>query len=418
MEFGLPFVLAAYLVIIILTHGLDYLNLKHLKQYGSNVPPEFAGQIDPNILTRTRDYVIEKTRFGFISSLFGQAVLIIFLFGGLLNWYNSSIVAFKLHFILTGLIFFVGLSYAQTLLNIPFDLYQVFKIENKFGFNTTSMKLWLLDTCKSLLISTILLGLLIVIGLGLVKFFPRTWWLWVWGFFLIFSLFIMYLSPYVLEPLFNKFTPIAEAGLSHEIRDLMQKAGIEVSRIFKMDASKRSKHTNAYFTGIGKVKRIVLYDTLLEKMENSEILAVLAHEVGHWKKKHLLKRIVVSESLALLLSYAAFRMLETGFLAKLFQLQNDTFFAKLIILGFLLSLAYFPLQPLFNYFSRKHEREADRFSRELTGRADGMISALVKLSKDNLSNLHPHPLYAAFHYSHPPVVERIKQLKKADPPEL
>ncbi len=418
MEFGLPSILAAYLVIIILAHGLDYLNLKHLKQYGSNVPPEFAGQIDPNILTRTRDYVIEKTRFGFISSLFGQAILILFLFGGLLNWYNSYLVAFKLHFILSGLIFFIGLSYAQTLLNIPFDLYQVFKIENKFGFNNTSLKLWLQDTCKSLLISTLLLGLLIVIGLGLVKFFPSAWWLWVWGFFLIFSLFIMYISPYVLEPLFNKFTPIAEAGLSHEIRDLMQKAGIEVSRIFKMDASKRSKHTNAYFTGIGKVKRIVLYDTLLEKMENSEILAVLAHEIGHWKKKHLLKRIVVSESLALLLSYAAFRMLETGFLAKLFQLENDTFFAKLIILGFLLSLAYFPLQPLFNYFSRKHEREADRFSRELTGRAEGMIRALVKLSKDNLSNLHPHPLYAAFHYSHPPVVERIKQLKKADPPGI
>lgn len=418
MDLRWQYILAAYLFIIILAHGLDYLNLKHLKQYGSNVPLEFAGQIDPDILTRTRDYVIEKTRFGFISSLFGQAVLILFLFGGLLNWYNTRIAAFNLYFIPAGLLFFIGLSYAQTLLNIPFNLYQVFKIENKFGFNTTSLKLWLLDTCKSLLISTILLGLLIVIGLGLVKLFPHAWWLWVWGFFLIFSLFIMYISPYVLEPLFNKFTPIEEDGLSHEIRSLMQKAGIKVSRIFKMDASKRSKHTNAYFTGIGKVKRIVLYDTLLEKMEKSEILAVLAHEIGHWKKKHLLKRIVFSEILALLLSYAAFRILETGFLTKLFQLQNDTFFAKLIILGFLLSLAYFPLQPLFNYFSRKHEREADCFSCELTGAADGMISALVKLSKDNLSNLHPHPLYAAFHYSHPPVVERIKQLKKVDLPGL
>ncbi|MCK5218883.1 M48 family metallopeptidase [bacterium] len=416
MDPGLQLVLAAYLFIIILAHGLDYLNFKHLKRCGLIIPPEFSGQIDPNMLTRTRDYVIEKTRFGFISSLFGQAVLILFLFGGLLNWYNARIAAFNIHFIPAGLLFFVGLSYAQTLLSIPFDLYRVFKLENKFGFNNTSIKLWLTDTFKSLVVSTILLGLLIVIGLGLVKLFPGAWWLCVWGFFLIFSLFIMYISPYVLEPLFNKFTPLEESGLSQEIRDLMQKAGIKLSRIFKIDASKRSKHTNAYFTGIGKVKRIVLYDTLIEKMEKNEILAVLAHEVGHWKKKHLLKMIVFSEILALLLSYVAFRILETGFLIKLFQLQNDTFFAKLIILGFLLSLAYFPFQPVFNYFSRKHEHEADRFSRELTGTADGMISALVKLSKDNLSNLHPHPLYAAFHYSHPPVVERIKQLKKTDSP--
>jgi len=195
------------------------------------------------------------------------------------------------------------------------------------------------------------------------------------------------------------------------IRDIMKKAGIKVSRVFKVDASRRTKHTNAYFTGIGKVKRIVLYDTLIEKMDREEILSVLAHEAGHWKKKHVLKFIVLTETMALITFYISYHLLRSDLLTDLFHIEQGSFFAKIIILGFIGSIVSFPFGPLFNFLSRRHENEADKYSYDLTGNGESMISALVKLSKDNLSNLHPHPLYALFHYSHPPVLERIRSIR-------
>jgi STE24 endopeptidase len=222
---------------------------------------------------------------------------------------------------------------------------------------------------------------------------------------------MMYISPYVIEPLFNKFTPIEEPDLEDRIKDLMQKADIRVSRVFKMDASKRSKHTNAYFSGIGKVKRIILYDTLLAKMNYDEILAVLAHEAGHWKKKHILKMIIVAEIVSFVGIYVSFRILQTDFLADLFQIKEATFFAKVVLLGFIGGILSFPFTPLGSYVSRRFERQADRYAHDLTENREAMASALIKLSRDNLSNLHPHPIYAAFYYSHPPVVQRVRDIR-------
>ena len=381
-------------------------------RFGLSIPPEFEGKIDENLLKKTQEYEEEKTRFSFISSIFGNVITIIFIFGGLLNIYNSWIASLNWPFILTGILFLLILSYASTFLSIPFSLYSTFKIENKYGFNTTTPKLWLTDFLKSILVSTILMGIVALVGLWLIQSSPNYWWIWVWGFFLIFSLFMMYISPYVIEPLFNKFTPIEEEGIEDKIKKLMQKVNLKVSRVFKMDASKRSRHTNAYFTGIGRVKRIILYDTLLEKMNHDEILSVLAHEAGHWKKKHVLKMIIVLELISLIGIYISFRILQTDLLTALFQIKQGTFFAKVIILGFIGGIISFPFIPLSNYVSRRFEREADRFACELTGNSESMASALIKLSKDNLSNLHPHPFYAAFYYSHPPVVQRIKDIKK------
>ena len=257
------------------------------------------------------------------------------------------------------------------------------------------------------------MGILIGAALALIHFSPNFWWLLVWIFFLCFTIFMMYLSPYIIEPLFNKFTPLDDEALENDIKSLSEKAGISVNRVFKMDASKRTKHTNAYFTGIGKEKRIVLFDTLLEKMNKDEILAVLAHEAGHWKKKHLLKMLVVYEAIALIVMYLAFCLLKGSYLATIFHLNLDQpFFAETIILMFVFGIVVFPLTPLFCWFSRKNEREADAFAKQLTGTGAGLISALVKLSKDNLSNLHPHPFYSAFYYSHPPATERIRDLKR------
>ena len=412
MEKYLIVTLIIYLVVVFFSLWLDYLNLSHLKRFGATIPKEFKEEIDQTLLSKTRDYTVENMQFGFVTSLFNTLLVLLFLFGGILNTYNSWIASTNLSFIVSGLTFFLILIYADTILTLPFTLYSTFKIEKKFGFSNMTPRLWIADFLKSIVVSTILTALLISVGLYLVEKSPLLWWLWLWGFFLIFSIFIMYISPYVIEPLFNKFTPIDDETLEDGIHDMMGKVGIKVSRVFKMDASKRTRHTNAYFTGIGKVKRIVLYDTLIDKMNNNEILSVLAHEVGHWKKKHIIKRIVVTEAIALAALYLAFRLIESDFLLTLFNINEVTFFAKIVVLGFLGSIATFPFSPLFNYISRKHENEADRFAFDLTGNNQGLKSALVKLSKDNLSNLHPHPTYVLFHYSHPPVLQRIRNLEK------
>jgi STE24 endopeptidase len=220
----------------------------------------------------------------------------------------------------------------------------------------------------------------------------------------------MYLSPYVIEPLFNKFEPVKEEGLEGDIRTLMAKTGLKVSRVMQMDASRRSRHSNAYFTGIGKVKRIVLYDTLLKQMTHDEVLAVLAHEVGHWKKGHIWKRLVMTEVMALASFYLAYRLTAWGGLPGLLRLPNSSFAAQLVILAFIGAIAAFPFTPLSNWLSRRQEREADGFASALTGTPAALASSLIKLSSENLANLHPHPVYAQFYYSHPPVVERVRKL--------
>ncbi len=404
-------IIAAYLLITAFGYWLDFLNLSHLKKHGSIIPPEFEGYIDQALLSKTMDYTVEHTKFGFVSSVFNNIVFLLFILA-LLNIYNSWIISLNYSFILSGIVFFLLLTYGETIISMPFSLYSTFKIENKYGFNTMTFKLWVTDTIKSLVISTILTGVLIAAGLFIIKKSPDLWWLWVWCFFLAFGIFMMYISPYVIEPLFHKFTPVGDEKLEEGIRALMEKVGIKVSRVFKIDASKRTKHTNAYFTGIGKVKRIVLYDTLIEKMDYDEIMSVLAHEAGHWKKKHILKSIIVTETIALISIYVAYHVIQSDILINLFNIKESSFFAKLIILGFIGSIVSFPFGPVFHHFSRKHENEADKYSFDLTRNPDSMISALVKLSKDNLSNLHPHPLYALFHYSHPPVLERIRKIRK------
>ncbi|MEW6110209.1 MAG: M48 family metallopeptidase [Nitrospirota bacterium] len=403
--------LAGYLFVQGIEYWLKFINLSHMKKYGKTVPRGFEGYIDEELLKKTHSYTLEHSSLSFMESIFSNVVLLVFLFGGLLDVYNSWIASLDMPFFVQGAIFFLLLSYASTVVSIPFSLYSTFKIENKYGFNTMTVKLWITDLMKSILISTVLTGLLLVVGLWIIQASPDYWWLFVWGFFFIFSIFIMYISPYVIEPLFNKFTPLEGDELEDRIRDMMKKAGIKVSRIFKIDASKRSHHTNAYFTGIGKVKRIVLYDTLIKKMELDEILAVLAHEVGHWKKKHVLKRIILFEMMSLTGAYAAFETLKTDFFINIFGISEATIFAKLVILGFIFSIVSFPFTPFFSYLSRRHENEADRFAVGLTADPESLATSLIKLSKDNLSNLHPHPFYAKFYYSHPPVVERIKSIR-------
>ncbi len=400
-----------YGIVIVTGYWLKYLNIAYLKVHGTTVPPEFEGVVDPQALGKVADYTVENSRLAIVESIVGNIVLVLFIFGGLLGMYDRWIASLTGSFVQGGIIFALFLIGAETIIDIPFSLYRHFKIENRYGFNTMTFRLWLTDLAKTVVLSALLGTLVSAAALGIVQGSPAWWWLWVWAFLLVFGVFMMYISPYLIEPLFFKFEPVKAEGLEEKIKKLMGQAGLRVSRVFQVDASRRSRHSNAYFTGIGRVKRIVLFDTLIEQMTQEEILAVLAHEVGHWKKKHVFKRIVQTEVSAFVGLFIAFHLLGWKGLPGLLGLDQASFYAKLVIIGFLGSLATFPLTPLFSYLSRRDERAADRFASELTGNPDAMASALVKLSRENLSNLHPHPLYAGFYYSHPPVVERIREIR-------
>jgi STE24 endopeptidase len=272
-------------------------------------------------------------------------------------------------------------------------------------------RLWLSDLAKSTLLSLLLTGLLTAGALALVQASPQRWWLWVWALVALATLFLMYLSPALIEPLFFRFEPVRDEELKARIEALMAKAGLKVCAVQQVDASRRSRHSNAYFTGIGRVKRIVLFDTLLAQMTPEEILAILAHEAGHWKLRHVLWRLLVAELLSLAAFFLAFHLLRWDGLPALLGLEQASFFARAVILGFLGALVSFPLTPLGSWLSRRHEWQADRFACGLTGEPQALASALARLARENLANLHPHPLYAWFRYSHPPVVERVRRLQ-------
>ena len=405
--------LLCFLLTVAAGYWLSAMNIRHLRRYGNIVPAGFEGAIDPETLTRTTAYTLEKNQLELVESLFDTLLLLLFLFAGLLGLYDRWITSLSGSFICSAVLFFLLLTLAQTILGIPFGLYSTFRIENRYGFNTTTERLWIGDFAKSQAIGILLLTLLTAAAFWLIQWSPSHWWIWVWAFMAVFSLFMMFISPYLIEPLFNKFEPISAEGLEDEIRLLMEKVGLKVGRVMQMDASRRSKHSNAYFTGIGRVKRIVLFDTLIKQMSRAEIVAILAHEIGHWKLRHILKRIVILEILMLGGSWLAFEALKWPGLPGLLGLNEASYPAKFIILGFIASLLSFPITPLSAWLSRRNEYAADDFACGITGKPEALASALIKLSAENLSNLHPHPFYARFFYSHPPMLERVQKLMDA-----
>ena len=410
MEHRLLIILILYLALEAAEQFLHMLNLWHLSRHGAEVPPGFNAHVDAETLTKIRDYTVAHGRLDRIEAGFSTGITLFFLFGGLLNWLNSLIASQNWPQVFSGVIFFLILVYADTLIKIPFSLYNTFSLEKRFGFSNETMAIWMQDFLKSLLVNTLLLGFLLYGILWLITALPDMWWLAGWIFLLLFSIFLLYVSPYVIEPLFNKFSPIENTTLEGRIKELMSKIGLKINRVFSMDASKRSSHSNAYFTGIGHVKRIVLFDTLLANHDDDEIISILAHEAGHWKKKHVLKMLVFSQAFALIGFYAAYRLTAGDFLAELFMLDMPSKHAQLLLVAFVGSLVLFPLKPLMAYISRRHEIEADDFAMQLTHMPACMANGLIKLGKDNLANLHPHPWYAAMYYSHPPLAQRVKRI--------
>ncbi len=403
--------LILYLAFSAFRFFLDWLNLRYRQQNRKPLPAAFVGQIDEQRLRKSDAYALANDRLGFVEAGCGVLVTLLFLFGGLLPWYDQWIARPGVGFVSQGLLFFGVLALVQLVLGLPFSLYRNFVLEEKFGFNRMSFKLWCSDLLKSLLVGTLLFLLLASGALWLIALAPVSWWLWVWGFWALVSLFLLFLSPYLIEPLFFKFTPLQHAGLEDEVRNLLAKAGVRAGKVLQVDASKRSGHSNAYFTGIGKVKRVVLFDTLLEQLEDRELLAVLAHELGHWRHGHLRSRLIESLLIALLSCWLGFTLLRGGWLPGWFGSAELSFYAQVILLGWLAGQIGFLWTPLSSWWSRRHERQADRFAVNLTGSGRELASGLVKLARENLSSMFPHPLYAAFYFSHPPLVERVQQLE-------
>ncbi|MDH3545302.1 MAG: M48 family metallopeptidase, partial [Desulfuromonadales bacterium] len=386
--------LTLYLLVLGCRLWLRYLNLQHLKAHAHEVPAGFEGIVDRQLLARTSAYTLATSRVGLVESLFSSLLLLLFLFGGWLAWYDDLILGVTTSFIGQGCLFVLGLLLAQTLIDMPFSLYRTFVIEERFQFNTSTPKLWITDLLKSFAVGMILLSLLTAGSLALVQASPNLWWLWVWGLFAVITLLLMYLSPVLIEPLFFKFQPLQDQALAERVKAVMKQAGLQVERVQQVDASRRSKHSNAYFTGIGRVKRIVLFDTLLEQMSDDEILGVLAHEAGHWKLGHIWKRLLSMELVSLLVCWLFWLVLSWEGLSGWFGLVELSFLGKVLLVGFLASLVSFPLTPISSLRSRRHEWQADQFACNLTGEPESLASALVKLCKENLSNLHPHPFYA------------------------
>ncbi|GAB3444561.1 M48 family metallopeptidase [Massilia solisilvae] len=409
-----------FVIFFLLTLGLRFwLASRHIRHIANNrnaVPPDFAAKVALAAHQKAADYTIAKTRFGLAALFWNALVLVGFtLLGGL-----QALSTWVLHLTGPGMLHQIGLVVAFTVvsgvLDLPFNWYRQFVIEERFGFNKMTPGLWIVDGIKGALLGAVIGLPLLWVVLTLMAKTGDLWWLWAWVVWSAFQLLLMVLYPTVIAPLFNKFTPLADESLKGRIEGLMARVGFAAKGLFVMDGSKRSAHGNAYFSGFGVNKRIVFFDTLLERLAPQEIEAVLAHELGHFKLKHIVKRIVVLFAVSLaMLALLGYLKNQAWFYTGLGvePLMGDANDAMALILFMLvLPVFTFVLSPINSITSRKHEFEADAFAARHTDYRD-LVSALVKMYEDNASTLTPDPLHSAFYDSHPPASVRVRHLNLA-----
>ena len=405
---------AIFIVIMMLAKfALDLTaNLLNLRALKGNLPDEFSGTFDAESYKKSQDYTRTNTKFQMLESFFGLALIFVFWFSGGFEVLDFYIRTWGFSAIPTGLFYIGILVFAQALIFLPFSIYSTFIIEERFGFNRTTPKTFILDLLKMLALGILLGGAVLTIILYLFQQYGNFAWIYVWLAVTIFSLVISFLWPSLIMPIFQKFTPLEEGELKEAIMALAEKLKFPVSGIYVIDGSRRSSKTNAFFTGFGKHKRIALFDTLIAKQTVPELVSVLAHEIGHYKKKHMIIGLIlgVLQTGLMLFLFSYFLAVPEFFTA--FGLNHPSVYAGLII--FFLTYSFFGRieSVLMNVLSRKHEYEADAYSAENTKNPEVMISALKKLSLDNLSNLEPHPFHVFLNYSHPTVLERIRALRK------
>jgi STE24 endopeptidase len=390
--------------------------VRHVALHRDTVPAPFEGIVALPAHHKAADYTIAKGRLGILESAFAAAVLLAWTLLGGLDALNRALLDWVGPGMLQQLALLGSVSVIGSLLDLPFSLYQTFVIEERFGFNKMSWKLWVSDFLKSALLGAALGLPLAWVILWLMQAAGAQWWLWAWGVTCLFLLFVQFIFPIFIAPLFNKFEPLKDEALKQRITRLMQRCGFVAKGFFVMDGSKRSAHANAYFTGFGASKRVVFYDTLIARLSPDEVDAVLAHELGHFRLKHIAKRIIATY----ILSFVAFAVLgwlssRVWFYTGLGVRPNmDGPNDALALLLFMLALPVFTffVSPLMAQLSRRHEFEADAFAASQTSGRD-LGSALLKLYEDNASTLTPDPVFVKFYYSHPPATERLARLQSA-----
>ena len=410
-------VLAFILLSSFLNLITERLNLKCIQ---TSLPEEFQDCYDAEKYKKAQMYLRETTGFSLLTDMLTTTVTVIFILLGGFNLFDTAARSFGLGSILTGLVYAALLLAATGLFNLPFSAYSTFVIEAKYGFNTTTVKTFLTDIIKICLLCALLGGPLLGLVLWLFEQTDGLAWLYCWASLCAFQFFLLFAAPVIIMPLFNKFIAMPEGALKDGLSSYARSQNFKMQGLFTMDGSKRSSKSNAFFSGMGRFRRVVLFDTLIAKHSLPELLVIVAHEIGHYKKKHILKHLGMSLATNGLMFYILSVFLENPLLFAAFKMEHISIYASLVFFGFL----YAPLDMLLsiagNALSRRNEYEADRFAADTTGMPEAMISALKKLSIDNLSNLTPHPLKVVLSYSHPPVLARIQalqQLSRDKPPD-
>ena len=411
---------AIFLALLIFSTGfaayLSWRHITHIRAHRADVPAEFSGTITLEAHQKAADYTVARQQLGLYESAVDLALMVALTLGGGMYFIHSLAAKWFSGPYTLGLATVAGFAIVSAIVSTPFDLYRTFVTEARFGFNKTTWPLYCLDALKGLALSAVIGIPLFLVVFWLMEKMGAHWWLYVWLVWLAFSLAMLAIYPNYIAPLFNKFNPLADASLKARIEALLTRCGFSSSGLFVMDGSKRSSHGNAYFTGFGKTKRIVFFDTLIERLTPPEIEAVLAHELGHFKRKHIVKMIIGQFALTfVVLALMGWVIDKPWFYEGLgFPLNGVAPHVAISLLLFFLALPAFTfwLTPLASLISRKHEFEADAYAVAQT-RADDLVTALVKLYRDNASTLTPDPLHSAVYDSHPPASIRIAHLKAA-----
>lgn len=408
-------VLAAILILLkwAVEFWLSRLNRANVLRHKDSVPEAFREIIDPATYAKSVQYTLARGQLGQWESAWSTLVLLGVLLSGALplalDYFTAQFG--RSEWSMTGYLFAVGT--ALSLAGLPFDWYGQFRLEERFGFNTTTARLWWLDRFKGLLLGAVIGIPLLTLLLFLALRSGTWWWLWAWGAMLGFQLLMLVLAPVLILPLFNKFTPLPEGALRDQLLALAERTGFRARSIQVMDGSKRSRHSNAFFTGFGRFRKIVLFDTLMEQLKESELAAVLAHEIGHYRKGHIPKMLIWSAVSLLGGFYALAWLSDQAWFYRAFGFEPGNLAAAFILFALLAGTVTFWFTPLANHWSRRFEYEADAFAAQAMSETSSLVGALRKLNEKNLSNLTPHPLFSGFHYSHPTLLEREAALKNA-----
>jgi STE24 endopeptidase len=390
--------------------GLLALNLRHAART-RGVPAALEGRVDPAVAERSRSYTVANNRFALLQGAYGAALTLAVLFSGALPALDRALAGAGLRGAHLFVAYLLILSIALGAANVPFSLWHTFVLEARFGFNRTTFRLWLWDRLKGLVVSALLGVPLLYAMYAFMRFTGGLWWLWLFAFLTAYQLVLLWLWPAVIAPLFNRFAALPDGPLRARLEALARDAGFRNRGLFVMDASRRSGHSNAYFTGLFR-PRIVLFDTLVEKMSVDEAASVLAHEIGHYRERHVHRRLALSLLGTLAVLFVLSRLVEWAPLYAAFGFESRSLHAALALFSLGGGAFVFWLAPLSSRLSRRHEYAADRYAVRLARAPEALKSALVRLNGENLSNLHPHPWFSAWHYSHPVLIERLAAIDR------